>query len=360
MNLKEFNKLSIDSSIEAAKFINLLIDFFPKKSNKGKAILGVYEAFSDEIKNNPKSFSSVFHNFFVAHNITKENSIYYEKFSQYWNNSEKEEVKKNNPNWTFPQTTFKDAVEFAKSLKKYNEEPFENTYNFLLLNKEEISRLINLDKNKFSVAMLKNKGWSYLFEKKYEFFANFCNEYKYDEINIVKALIGGEESLGLKKYITNENTDPSSIYFILDNMNKIFKDSYFFDLYSDDDENYNIADTFLSFIIQGRNEFAFKLATEHRDKLNTCLYDYMFSFGYSMEIKQADITSDKTWKELNSILKRIHNFKESAYYSHNFTIKPLKEVVKAIESIPKVIEYEDMKASLDKSLESTTKKRIKI
>jgi hypothetical protein len=360
MDLKHFNSLAINSPTEAINFMNLLIAHFPREEDKGKAILEIYEAFSDDIKNKQTIFSSVFHNFFVAHKITKENNQYYEQFSQYWNNSEKEEVKKNNSHWNFPQTTFKDAVEFAKSFKKYNSEPFENTYSFLSFNKEEINRLINLDKNKFSIAMLKNKGWSYLFENNYEFFTNFCAEYKYDEINIVQALMGGEESFGFKKYITNDKTDPKSISFILDNMDKIFEDSYFFTLYSDDDENYNIADTFLTFIIQGRNEFAFKLAKEHRKQLNDCLFDYMFSFGYKMEISKADITKDETWEALSSILDRIHHFKESAYYSHNFTIKPLKYVIKAIKSIPKVIECEEMKDSLNNHHNLPDKKRIKI
>jgi hypothetical protein len=86
----------------------------------------------------------------------------------------------------------------------------------------------------------------------------------------------------------------------------------------------------------------------------------MFSFGYKMEISKADITKDETWEALSSILDRIHHFKESAYYSHNFTIKPLKYVIKAIKSIPKVIECEEMKDSLNNHHNLPDKKRIKI
>ncbi len=365
MDLQTFNSLAIDSPKDAVNFINLLISVLPKDVNKGKAIIGAYNALSEEIKSNEKMFKSTFHNFFLEYKITEENSIYHDKFSPYWSGSEKEEVKKNNPHWKFSKTEFKSTHELTKSLGKYDNDSFENIHNFITENKEEITRRVKSNKDNFYTHMMHNKCWETLFKSNYDFFDKFCTEYQYDKFNIVKNLIAQSDYENFEKIIKNKKTDPRSIEFILDNPKKVFYEE-FVNTESGDAE-FNIVDAFLTFIMQEKTDLAYKLYDKNKKEMNKSIYDYMYSYGYTLNIDKANAKNKKTWEEFIEVLDRVNHHSNSAFSTFSFAIKPFRTVIETIESIPQIlaceakrVEYEQMKASLDEKPSSEAKKRVKI
>jgi hypothetical protein len=359
MDLTTFNNLAIDSPKDAVDFMNMLIKILPNEPNKSKAILGVYDAFNEKIKNHEKAFAASFHNFFLRHQISKDNSMYHDKFSQYWSESKKEEVKKNNPHWTFSKTIFKSTYELVKALSKYNNDSFKNVEKFVNGNKSEISRIISNNKENFNKHMLEEKGWEKLFQSNYDFFHDFCIEYDFNENKVIKSLVSQDEYKKFEKIIKNSTTDPKTIDFIVDNLKKICGKG-FFSLETDEDEQSNIVDAFLIFVMQNKTELAYKLYKENKKELNNCLYEFMYSYGYSLEIEKANVKDNKTWTELIELLERVNDYSHSAFQQLGFAIKPFQEVIKILETIPKIIDYEEMRSSLNNQPILKKNKKAKI
>jgi hypothetical protein len=361
MDLKQFNSLFIDSTNEGRTFIELLINHSSGKEDKGKAIVEVYEAFNDQIKKDRKIFAPVFHQFFVSHKINNENFKYYEEFSKYWRDSEKEEIKKNNPHWSFSKSSFKDATEFTESFKHYSKGSFKKACDFLSNNEDEIKKLIKVDKTKLYRSMMQNNNWHYLFKNDYDIFSDFCSQYNYDKLETIKYLAN---SSNLKNYVTKSNIDVKSLNFILDNISNIFDEySDYYTASTSNENNFNIVDTFLTLIIRNEHELAYKIFNKHQQELNDCLVSYIDSFGFNGYRSVAgtlDITNIYTWNQVTKILKQIHSHNEKYFYKEKFAIKPFDEVIVAIESIPKILECKEMSRSLENDLSRKDKDKQKL
>jgi ABC-type polysaccharide/polyol phosphate transport system ATPase subunit len=86
----------------------------------------------------------------------------------------------------------------------------------------------------------------------------------------------------------------------------------------------------------------------------------MYSYGYHLEIKKANVKESKTWEEFADLLERVKNYSEGAFERLGFAIKPFNEVIKTIESIPKIINYEEMNFSLNNQPTTGNNKKPKI
>lgn len=356
MDLKLFNELTMTSANDAKNFISFLIGYNFNGKDPGKAIIGVYESFSDDIKKDEKAFVQVFQKFFLTYEITKENIQYYEQFSKHWSDANKDAVRKVNPHWKWEKASFKNSLEFTKALSTYrvdyHTKSFKECDDFIEENKEEIARLITKDKKKFNENMFKQKCWENILKGSYATFQSFCNTYGFDEIEIFKGLMGGENYYGIKYYL---NCDDKALYNIITHIDTIFENTNFF---KHDNSHYgsnasNLLDVFVTFMAHKKYDLAIYLFDNYPNELTELLKPCL---GYEWEKKMVDISTDEPWKAFVENLKE--KKKDNHYYSYNrgMSEAPIEKIEESFTDLNKLLQT----IKLDKELNQTDKKTKKL
>ena len=188
MQLKDFTANTIETATEAKNFLSFLIGYNFNKKTTGKALIAVYESFSQEIKEQPKILAPSMFKFFSNYEITPENHEIYKKFLPFWSPKEKEVIKNKNKNWNFEneKTVYKNSLEFCRTLQRlsrWNISP-KDGIDFLKNNKKVLTELILKDKNKFQDNMEKIGAWEMLIKNDYSYFKEICKN-KFDEKSIL-------------------------------------------------------------------------------------------------------------------------------------------------------------------------------
>ena len=356
MDLKVFNELTMTSANDAKNFISFLIGYNFNGKDPGKAIIGVYESFSEEIKKDEKAFVQVFHKFFLSYEITKENIRYYEQFSKYWSDANKDAVRKINPHWVWEKATFKNSLEFTKALSTYRVDYYTKSFkegnDFIEENKGEIARLITKDKKKFNENMFKQRCWENLLKGSYLTFQSFCNTYGFDEIEIFKGLMGGDSYYGIKYYM---NCDNRALYNIITNIDTIFEGTNFFE----HDSSYycsnkcNLLDVFVVFMAHKKYDLAIYLFDNYSNELTKLIKPYL---GYEWTNKTIDITTDEPWKEFVKTMKENRKSNHRNYHNTGMSEASVEQIEESFTDLNKLLQT----IKLDKELTYSEKKIKKL
>ncbi len=187
MNLNEFSQLIVKTPEEGRHLLNLILGFSYEPNNSPKALIALYSSFPEEIRKNDQTFASFFYKLFSKYELNYEYLSYFEKFNNFWNPTEREEIKNKYRN-IFPQLeekTFKNSLEFCKAFSTYK-----NNINlvFEFIDKQEncISNLILKNKSKFIENMHKHNCWGIIIAEDYGKFVEFCKDHQINHFNILK------------------------------------------------------------------------------------------------------------------------------------------------------------------------------
>lgn len=199
MDLTEFNRLMAEDAERSQALFNAVMVFNAKTSQdkQQQALLGLYESFSDEIKQDKKGFAESFLRFFKTFPVNEGNIAYHQMFSPLWSTAERQSIETQNPQWAWEKASFKNTQEFAKA--------FESHARTLILKPDEIKSFLvkyqdytdNLsvkEKDKLLTHFFKKGLFKYVLNVSYSYFKEFTTQLGFDSNEVFKTNYVSESS----------------------------------------------------------------------------------------------------------------------------------------------------------------------
>jgi hypothetical protein len=191
MDLKEFNRLMAEDAERSQALFNAIMVFNCKTSldKQQRALLGLYESFSDEIKQDKKVFAESFLRFFKVFPVNQDNIAYHQMFSPMWSTSERQSIETINPQWTWKKASFKNTLEFTKAFEAHAGKLIlhpDEIKSFLVKYQDYTDNLSAKEKDKLLTNFLKKDVFKYVINVSYNYFKEFTTQLGFDSNELLK------------------------------------------------------------------------------------------------------------------------------------------------------------------------------
>lgn len=200
IDLKEFNSLMAQDAERSQALLNALMVFNSHSSldKQQKALLGLYESFSEEIKADKKTFAESFFRFFEKFPVNEDNIAYHQTFSVFWTTTQKQKIETKNSHWVWDKASFKNTLEFSKAFEAHSEKIFfqkpEEVKAFLVKYQGYLNDLKDKEKEKLLSHFIKKGLFKYVVNVSYPFFKEFTTELGLSSTEVLKNYYVGESN----------------------------------------------------------------------------------------------------------------------------------------------------------------------
>jgi hypothetical protein len=190
MDLTEFNRLMAEDAERSQALFNAIMVFNSKSSidKQQRALLGLYESFSEEIKQEKKVFAESFLRFFKAFPVNEDNIAYHQMFSPLWSTAERQSIETSNPQWTWEKASFKNTLEFTKAFEAHSSKNLkpDEIKSFLVKYQDYTDNLSAKEKDKLLTNFLKKGAFKYVLNVSYNYFKEFTTQLGFDSNEVLK------------------------------------------------------------------------------------------------------------------------------------------------------------------------------
>lgn len=290
MDLKEFSQLTLHSANDAKNFLSFMVGYnfpdLPDLAQSEKAIRNLFDSFPEEFKQDTKLFEPVMEKYFRKFAINEDNIQMYKTYIT--KQSTKAFVMEKNPDWPWENKTleYKSLAHFLKAFEEvsYGSYKLENGVKtglqFLEDNETTLKQFVNISKKKSLAMMLKKGVFDYLVGFEYKVFTDFCENYGFDRLEVLKSLYGEGSIREIGRPFSNQH------------LNLMDHKLFFEDICQD--KEYFIK----------HNRF-FKYENINRPQSYNCLSYYFVTYANHNEPEKAALLADYFKEELVKQLKEV-------------------------------------------------------
>lgn len=205
MDLKEFAKLTLIDANESKNFISFLLGYGfkgTKEEDTQKAILSLFDSFSEDYKKDLNLWEPIFVKFFGKYKIDNDNLPYYNQYIR--SKANKMKIITSNPNWQWEETKFEydSLTDLIKGFEGIKNSPYQyvDQKKFIIDNRFMFEKYILGNKKAENYLISKNFFENFL-NKSYLDFKSFCEDFKLDYIQVFeKYVIKKYSQEGIGKY----------------------------------------------------------------------------------------------------------------------------------------------------------------